>query len=96
MNIEINDRAEELLTELIASGRYRSLDEIIVDAARRAPAVPRLPEHIEVDVMAAEQGIEPITDFRSLRADFFPPGETSEQFLSFLHAELESDAPRVG
>ena len=96
MNIEINDKTEELLTELIASGRYGSVDEIIADAAQRLPAVPGLPEHIEIDALAAEQGVEPISDFHTLRADFYPAGETTEQFLSFLHNDRESDEPRMG
>lgn len=95
MNIEIKDKTEAILTELIASGRYLSIDDIIADAAHRLPVTPALPEHVKIDDLAAEQGIEPIADYRSLRADFFPSGETTEEFLSFLYADRDSDAPRV-
>lgn len=85
-----------LLLELIASGRYQSIEEIIADVDHPRPVEPAIPEHVEINDLAAEQGIEPITDYRSLSADIFRSGETTEEFLSFLYADRDSDAPRVG
>ena len=43
MNFEIKDKTEALLAKLIASGRYRSIDEIIADAAKRLPVASLYP-----------------------------------------------------
>ncbi len=35
--------------------------------------------------MAAAQGVGPIQDFRELEADFWPEGESMEDFLSSIN-----------
>jgi hypothetical protein len=101
MHIELNENTEKLLKMVLATGRYDSVDEIIADAAGvlqmypSSPTIQRMPEHVDIDDLAAEQGIGFVTDFRDLKADFFPPNETTNEFLSFLHADNHHDVPRV-
>ena len=101
MHIELNETTEKLLKMVLATGRYDSVDEIIADAAGvlqappSSPTIQRLPEHIDIDDLATDQGNSPVKDFRDLKADFFPPEETTDEFLSFLHADNRHDVPRV-
>lgn len=93
MTIEISDASQQLLAELIASGRYRSVDEVIAAAANAPILLKPMPSHVEVDELAAQQGVHPIGDFRDLRADFWPNGETAASFLN--STTNEPDSPRV-
>ena len=101
MHIELNDNTEKLLKIVLATGRYNSVDDIIAKVAAVLPTAPssptiqQMPEHVDIDNLAAEQGIGLVKDFRDLKADFFPPEETTDEFLSFLHADNNHDVPRV-
>jgi len=95
MHIELNENTEKLLKIVLATGRYDSVDDIIAEAAAVLPPVQQMPEHVDIDDLAAEQGIGLVKDFRDLKADFFPPNETTDEFLSFLHADNHHDVPRV-
>jgi hypothetical protein len=44
-----------------------------------------------VEELAAEQGVQPIADPRELRGDFWPPGESTDEFLTWLR-KLRQDA----
>jgi hypothetical protein len=39
--------------------------------------------------LAAEQGVEPVTDIKSLRGDFWPEDESADDFLATLRAWRE-------
>lgn len=95
MKIEIIRKSEELLE----SGRYRSLDEIIAAAAGPLPSaeseLTSMPDHIEVDDFAKREGIGVLEDFRKLKADFWPQDETAEEFLSAIHHGRDDNQPRV-
>ena len=101
MHIELNENTEKLLKLVLATGRYDSVDDIIAEAAAvlptgpSSPTIQQFPEHVDIDDLAAKQKIGPVKDFRNLKADFFPPGETTDEFLSFLHADNYHDVPRV-
>ena len=101
MQIELNAETEKLLKVVLATGRYGSVGEIIADVAGQlqtppvSPMMQRMPEHVEVEELARVKGIGPVKDFRALRADFFPPEETTDEFLSFLRTDNRQDAPRV-
>lgn len=97
MDIELKPETEKLLARLFASGRYNTLDDIVGDvAAKLADGPAPMPEHLDPAELARKQGIGPIQDFRSLKADFYPPGETSEEFLRPLYERRRADAPRAG
>jgi len=101
MHIELNENTEKLLKMVLATGRYDSVDDIIAVAAGVVSTPPssstiqRMPEHVDIDDLATKQKIGPVKDFRDLKADFFPPKETTDEFLSFLHADNHHDVPRV-
>ncbi|QDU91749.1 hypothetical protein Pla175_51800 [Pirellulimonas nuda] len=100
MQIELNSQSEKLLSELLASGLYDGIDDVIAAAAGRArdqgspSALAPLAEHVEVDALAEQQGVGVVLDFTDLKADIGPPGETTSDFLSFLRNGREADAPR--
>jgi len=101
MHIELNENTEKLLKLVLATGRYDSVDDIIAEVAAVLPTAPSsptiqvMPEHVDIDDLAVKQRIGLVKDFRDLKADFFPPKETTEEFLSFLHADNHHDVPRV-
>ena len=41
--------------------------------------------HPSIEQLMAEQGTSPITDVSVLRGDFWPEGESVEEFLETLH-----------
>lgn len=69
-------------------------------AADERPAdiqlIPILPETIDIAELIRSQGVEPITDFRSLKGDFYPPEETSDEFLEAIEERRRHDAPSAG
>ena len=47
----------------------------------------------QLEKLAAEQGVRPITDFDSLRADFWPEGESIDDFVHTIR-ERRRDSQR--
>ena len=99
MQSNISPSTQQLLTELLQSGEFQDYDEAIAFLAsktlERSP-LPKLPEHIDVSELIREQGVPPVTDFRSLKGDFYPPEETSEEFLQAIDDRSRLDAPTAG
>ncbi len=90
MNIEITGETEQLIRAAIAAGRYASAEEVIVEMVKRykdvtSHSILPMPKRIDLDAMAAAQGVGPIQDFRELEADFWPEGESMEDFLSSIN-----------
>ena len=52
-------------------------------ARPRKQRQPRLP-HIDPEALAAAQGVQPVADPRELRADFWPEGESADDFVAAL------------
>jgi len=88
MQIEIDGETERLFRSALATGQYESAEEIVAELAKQLQVgaaedfLQPLPEHLDIDDVARKQGVDPISDFRQLKADFGPPDETSEEFLS--------------
>jgi len=101
MHIELNENTEKLLRMVLATDRYDSVEDIIAEAAAvlptalSSPTIQPMPEHVDIEDLAAEQKVGPVKNFRDLKADFFPPEETTDEFLSFLHVDNHHDVPRV-
>lgn len=66
------------------------------NSQRDDKTIPPIPEHLDAAQLAREQGVGPILDFRDLKGDFYPPGETSDEFLRPIERRRRDDAPRVG
>ena len=49
-------------------------------ARPRKPKAARRLERIDVDALAAQQGVQPIANPHELYADFWPEEETADQF----------------
>jgi len=92
MHIEIDGVTEKLIQAGIASGRFRSAEDVIAEMARAwaastavsAAALPRLSPSTDIRALAAEQGIQPF-DPHAAPPDFWPEDETCDEFLAFLH-----------
>ena len=100
MNIEITGETEQLIRAAIATGQYASAEEFI-DQRRKwyedctsHPHLPK-PKSIELDAVAAAQGMGPIQAFRDLEADFLPPGESIDEFIKDIRALRDADEPRT-
>jgi hypothetical protein len=101
MQIEITGEAEKLVQAALASGRYTSAEEFIAAMARRLHnegsdgQFGELPKHIDIDTLAAAQGMGPVRDYRDLNADFWPQDESIDAFVGELRALREQDLPRT-
>jgi len=48
----------------------------------------------ELERLAAEQGVEPITDFESLKADFWPEDESVDDFVRTVRERRRASETR--
>ena len=96
MQIDISTTTQELLAQLVQTGEFQDYDDAIAHLASRRlenASLPRLPEQIDLKEVIREQDIQPIADFRSLQRDFFPPDETSDQFMEAISERRQLDSP---
>ena len=49
---------------------------------------------IELEKLAAEQGVQPIFEFESLRADFWPEDESVDDFISEVRERRRASGRR--
>lgn len=102
MNIELSEETSNLLRSVLAAGGYSSAEELIAALARQAHApngngaFEEMPLHLEVDQVAADQGVGPVADFGLLGAGFWPEGESVDQFLAASRSRTPTDLPREG
>lgn len=96
MNIEITGDAEKFVQHALASGQFKSVDEIIASFAGLHGDKPlaSMEDHIDVDELAATQGVGPIQDARDLKADFWPEDESVDDFLKGIKDRRGVDAAR--
>ncbi|QDV61977.1 hypothetical protein [Crateriforma conspicua] len=108
MQIQLPAHIEASVIAALQAGEYdRVADEIAAairdNAATVTPSVesrakreiPRIPDSVTIDELAREQGIGPIKDFRDLKADFWPEGETTEAFLAAIRDARNDAEPFV-
>lgn len=57
--------------------------------------IERMPETIDVEQLKASQQATTVDDFRKLRADFSPEGDSIDEFLSFLRKSRSEAAPEL-
>lgn len=96
MQIDISPSTQQLLSKMIQSGEFKDYDAAIAFLASKSvktPELPKLPDSLNIAEVIREQGVQPIGDFRSLKGDFYPPGETSEEFLQAIGERRQFDAP---
>lgn len=102
MNIEINGETEQLIHAARASGKYASAEEFVAAMAKQelkpnpnGERLDELPERIDVDALAAQQGVKPFRADEPLSADIWPEDESTDEFLRFLR-ESRTEAPNSG
>jgi len=61
----------------------------------RRQEINEIPEHIDMDELAATQGVSLVEDFRKLKADFWPEGESVDDFLAGVRAHRKQDSART-
>ena len=99
MHIDINGDTERLIQSGLASGEFETAEEAIAAMAiawakakqSRAGEVPRLSPSTDIRTLVATQGIRPF-DPTAEKPDFWPPEESSDEFLAFLH-QARNDEP---
>ncbi len=57
-----------------------------------APNYKEAEMHGEVERLAAQQGVTPITDPDTLRGDFWPEDEAADDFISITRAQRHIEA----
>lgn len=98
MQIQVSGETERMIQAALASGRFASAEEFIAAMARDYRPTDDLqvmPKHIELETLAAAQGVGPIVDFRSLKASFWQDNEPTDQFINDIRRVREHDVPRI-
>src|SRR5450759_5196337 len=98
MDIEINGDTEKLIQAELASGKFHTPEEAIAAMVRawvesQAPEVhevSRLSPRTDIVALAARQGVKPF-DPTAKVPDFWPPDESADELLRFLHGVRRDD-----
>lgn len=90
MHIQITGETEKLIRAAIAAGEYTNAEDFVAAMAVKwlretAKANPVMSRRVDLDALAAAQGVGPIQDFRELEADFWPEGESVGDFLASIN-----------
>jgi hypothetical protein len=105
MWINITGEAERFIADEIAAGRLQSANEFVESLIQgwrhetceyhaQHKLWPNLPDEISVDELANRQGVRPITDPMSLKADFWPQGERIEDLEEEIATLRRCPSPR--
>ncbi|MEZ6063975.1 MAG: hypothetical protein R3C19_26825 [Planctomycetaceae bacterium] len=102
---------EESLRQLVADGAFRTLDEALREAMRllvqsvqdshdaeaeaRESGQPLFPDRIDIDELARQQGVGPVTDISSLVGDFAPDEENVDEWLQELRMLRKGKVPET-
>lgn len=87
MNIEINGETERLIQAALASGKYTSAEEFVAAMAKQElqpGPIHELPDRIDVDALAAQQGVRPFRANEPRPSGIWPEDESTDEFLRFL------------
>ena len=102
MNIEINGETERLIQAALASGKYISAEEFVAAMAKQelrsgldGELPGELPNHIDIEELAASQGVGPVEDFRDLAVDFWPKDESVDDFIGEIRSLRKNGPPRI-
>ena len=102
MQIEINGETEKLILSAIEAGDFASAEEFIAAIAKRysneradSAEFHTLAKNITVDELALQQRVGVLNDFRSLNSDFWPDGESVNDFIHSAKSQREHDVPRA-
>ncbi|MEZ6117759.1 MAG: hypothetical protein R3C28_14480 [Pirellulaceae bacterium] len=95
MQIEINGETERLILSAIEAGDFASAEEFIAAIAKRyrneqadSSEFHALATHITVDELAFQQRVGVLNDFRSLNSDFWPDGESVDDFVHSAKSQI--------
>ena len=91
MQVELSPETLRMLEAVMANGKFASIDECVAAMAKRVQSRPV----DSIEQLADEQGVSPIRDFRQLKADFWPEGESVDDFLREIRERRPADEPRV-
>lgn len=100
MNIEIHGNLEARLKAAMAAGDFSTPEELLEhmltlkmsDSSKSIAA--GMPDKLDPDVLAAKQGIGPLTDFRQMKFDAWPEGESVDDFIAAIREERGSSEVR--
>lgn len=91
MLIEITGELETKVKEAMAAGEFATpqallvywLNDMALTQSLTSPV--GMPVKLDPDALAAKQGIGPVTDFRQMKFDDWPEGESVEDFLAGIY-----------
>ena len=92
VQIQINGNVEQIIQAGIASGQFQSAEDALnamsqawVERQTKTAAseLPRLPDKIDIEQLAREQGVKPFVPGRQL-PNVWPEDESIDDFIAFL------------
>ncbi|MCA9214614.1 MAG: hypothetical protein KDB27_16190 [Planctomycetales bacterium] len=87
MTLDVPNEYEEILRRAVASGAFASEQEALVRAlellAQQTSQLPRLPDVIDIDELAADQNVG-VFHADTPVASIWPEDESADDFLFFL------------
>ena len=100
MQIEISGDAEHLLQAVLASGQFASAEEFITQMAKQygrtvGEQMGKRRNQVDVDTLALEQSVGPLSDYRDLKADFWNEGESVDSFVQEIRSVRDQDTLRA-
>lgn len=99
MEINISGDTEDLISRQIASGTFDSPEEAVDAMARfwtgMKCQIAVLPDDVDIDEIAARQGVVPLAQpAEQLRGNFWPENESMDEFLEQLRENWQQGTPR--
>jgi len=101
MQVNITGETERMIQAALATGQYASAEEFIAAKLQEQRAINQLqswssiPRHVDIDTLAAQQGVGPIKNFQDLKASFWQDEEDIDAFVNEIRLLRDQDIPRV-
>ena len=92
MQVEITGETERLIKVALASGKYSSIQQCLdamakgLESSFSRTELQSLPERIDIDQLAANQGVIPFRMTDNLPFGIWPEDESADEFLQFLQS----------
>ena len=102
MKIDLTDDEERIVSDAVSSGRCENVEQAVAEALRfwGSGTAVAFRHNPTVEELHAAQGTRPMNDLAALGGDFWPAGESTEQFLAWLDEERggggRPDRPSAG
>ena len=90
MHIEIQGELEARFKAAMSEGNFATPEALLAkmlvekEAAMSLPVPAGMPDKLDPDALALKQGIGPLTDFRAMKFEQWPEGESVDDFIAAI------------